>query len=285
MPLLEIMLAVAGIGCFGAASAYAYVCLTRQHPPERNGGGVQLLLLLGCAPLLAMLVLHGMNASRIPMFNSFNVLTAYGICLTFAAIFVLARRGKHGVLAILAPYVTVVLIAGLPYVGMRTGPVVAQDVPHTILLIHLLIAFASYALFSLASIIAIAYLIQDRNFKNRNFGVVFERLPPLETLDHMMFRLVGIAFLLLTVSLVMGVYLVHQSGNGRAWMTDPKILSTLATWILYAGLVHMRANAGRHGTRLAVITLIGLAFVLFSMFGVHLIANSLHSVVLLGGAQ
>ena len=283
MPLLEIILAIAGIGCFGAASAYSYVCLIRQHPPEQGSRGVPLLLALGCAPLLAILVLHGVNASHLPMFNSFNVLTAYGICLTFAAIFVLARRRTQGVLAILAPYVTIVLIAGLPSVGMRTGPV-AQEVPHTVLLVHLLIAFASYALFSLASIIAIAYLIQDRNFKNRNFGVVFERLPPLETLDHMMFQLVGIAFLLLTISLVMGVYLVHQSGNRLAWMTDPKILSTLATWILYAGLVHMRANAGRHGTRLAAITLIGLAFVLFSMFGVHLIAHSLHGVVLIGGA-
>ena len=99
----------------------------------------------------------------------------------------------------------------------------------------------------------------------------------------MMFRLVGFAFLLLTVSLVLGVYLVHESGSGRKWMTDPKIIATLVTWALYAVLVHMRANAGRHGMRLALVTLVGLVFVLFSMVGVHLFADSVHGFIRIGG--
>jgi ABC-type transport system involved in cytochrome c biogenesis permease subunit len=65
-------------------------------------------------------------------------------------------------------------------------------------------------------------------------------------------------------------------------MTDPKIIATLVTWALYAVLVHMRANAGRHGTRLALFTLLGLAFVLFSMVGVHLFAQSVHGFVQIG---
>ena len=281
MPLLESALAAAGIGFFGAASVCALSGLLRPHPAEKSDLGVPLLLALGCAPLLAVLVLHGANAGRVPLFTMFDALTVYGVFLTLSALCLLTRHRTQGLLAILAPYVTLLLIAGFPAVGMATGPV-PHEVPKAALLLHLLIAFAGYALFSLASILAFAYLVQDRNFKRRHFGVVFERLPALETLDHLMFRLVGYAFVLLTISLVLGVYLVHESGSGPEWIADPKVAATLVTWALYAMLVHMRANAGRHGTRLALITLAGLAFVLFSMVGVHLIAHSVHGFVQIG---
>lgn len=281
MLLLETTLAGAGIGFFCAASFWAVSSLVRQHPPERSELGVSLLLALGCAPLLAVLVLHGANAGRVPLFNTFDALTVYAVFLTLAALCLLTRRRTQGIFAILAPYVTLLLLAGFPTVGVTTGPVPHQ-VPGTVLLLHLLAAFTSYALFSLASVLALAYLIQDRNFKHRRFGVIFERLPALETLDHLMFRVVGYAFVLLTISLALGVYLVHESGNGPGWIADPKVVATLVTWALYAMLVHMRARAGRHGTRLALITLAGLAFVLFSMVGVHLIAHSVHGFVQIG---
>lgn len=282
MPLLETILAAAGIGCFGAASVTAWVCLLRPQPPGRGEGSVPLLLALGCAPLLAVLVMHGTRFGRVPLFNLFDALTVYGVCLTLAALCLLTRHRTHGVLAILAPFVTLLLLAGFPAIGVTTGSLPHQT-PKAVLWLHLSSAFAGYALFSLASLLAFAYLIQDRNFKHRRFGAVFEQLPALETLDHLMFRLVGWAFLLLTISLALGIVLVRESGSGPEWLADPKVVASLATWALYAALVHLRANAGRHGTRLALLTVAGLAFVLFSMVGVHWVAQSVHGFVQIGG--
>ena len=184
-------------------------------------------------------------------------------------------------MAILAPYVTLLLIAGFPAVSAETEPAPYQAVSAA-LYFHLLIVFAGYAFFSLASILACAYLVQDYNLKHRHFGVVFENFPALETLDHLMFRLIGAAFLLITISMVLGYYLVSQSGRMAEWLTDPKVIATMATWALCAVLVHMRASAGRHGTRVAIVTVAGLVLVLFSMVGVHLIAQSIHDFVRIG---
>jgi ABC-type transport system involved in cytochrome c biogenesis permease subunit len=281
--LLEASLAASGIGLFCVASVFSVACLLCRNPPGRGELGVSLLLALGCVPLVAVLLLRSANTGRVPLFSTFDALTVYGVFLTIAALCFLTRHRTQGVFAILSPYVTIILIAGFPAVGVETGPV-PHTVSNVVLLSHMIIAFAGYALFSLASILAFAYLIQNRNFKHRNFGVVFERLPALETLDDLMFRLVGFAFLLLTISLMLGVYLVHQSGSGAEWAADPKVVATFVTWALYAGLVHMRANAGRHGTRLALVTFIGLAFVLFSMIGVHMVAHSVHGFVQIGVA-
>lgn len=273
---LESLLAVTGIACFCAASALALSGLLRPHPPENLGQNITRLLIGGIVPLLAVIVMHGMRAGGLPLFSRFDALTTYGLCITVAYLFMRARRTR-GVAAFLVPYVTVVLIAGATTVHVKAGT--PPSVPGGWMVLHLCTAFAGYALFSLASILAVAYLVQDRNLKKRRFGLVFERLPALETLDHLMFRQVGFAFVLLTLSIVLGFFLVHLSGSGPEWIMDPKVISTLVTWVLYAVIVHMRASAGRHGTRVALVTALGLCLVLFTLIGVHLVSGSVHGFI------
>jgi ABC-type uncharacterized transport system permease subunit len=131
----------------------------------------------------------------------------------------------------------------------------------------------------------VAYLVQDYNMKQKKFGPVWERLPSLETLDHLMSRLVGMAFLLLTLSVVLGCGLVHRAGGGDRWITDPKVAAVAAVWILFAVLVHMRASADRHGRGVAILTVAGLAVVLFAFIGVHFVADSLHAFLSVRGGM
>lgn len=64
MPLLEVMLAVAGIGCFGAASVCALICLLRQHTSERGELCVPLLLAFVLFSMVgAHLVAHSVQGS------------------------------------------------------------------------------------------------------------------------------------------------------------------------------------------------------------------------------
>lgn len=74
--------------------------------------------------------------------------------------------------------------------------------------------------------------------------------------------------------------MVRLSAEAEKWITDPKVMATAATWIAYAILVHMRTRADRHGKKVALATIAGLFFVLFTFFGVHLIAESVHDFVL-----
>jgi len=150
--------------------------------------------------------------------------------------------------------------------------------------LHVGAAFVGYAMFTLSSLLAIAYLIQDHNLKRKTFGVTFDRLPALEVLDHLMHRHMRIAFLLLTASIAFGVRLVDLDGGGPEWIADPKVAATLATWLVYAMLLHVRGNVGRHGRKIAIATIIGLLFVLFTFVGVHVLVDSQHSFVLPGGA-
>jgi ABC-type transport system involved in cytochrome c biogenesis permease subunit len=268
-----------GIGLYGLASFWSVRSLTR--PVAMKPRPVVVSLAAGSIILLALLLMRGIAASRLPVFGRFESLTVYSLVVTAAFLFAASRYRMRALSALVVPYVTLLLVLGSTAVGQD----VRIDVPlDTFWLgLHVSSAFIGYALCTLAGVLGLAYVIQDNNLKRKRLGLLFERLPSLETLDHVMATQIGAAFIMLTLSVAFGARLVHLSGGGVEWLRDPKVLSTLATWGIYAVLMHMRTNADRHGKGMAVIALVGLLFVLFSFLGVHVVAESIHGFVVGGG--
>lgn len=270
---METILAIAGTLLYVIAAVVAVISLARAG--ERRESRAQLLLLGGTLLLLVLLVMRLTHVGGVPSFSLFDGLTSYVLALSGTYLLMNTLRRTRGISGLLFPFLVIILLCGLTSRGMKAGS--PPPIQGVWLVFHVFIGYMAYAVFSLACVNAAAYLIQDHNLKHKHFGPVWARLPSLETLDHVMSRLVGLAFLLFTVTIVLGCLLVHQSGMGDKWMTDPKVAAVAATWILFAVLVHMRANADRHGRGVAILTVVGLAFVLFSFVGVHLVADSVHS--------
>ena len=271
----ECIMAMLGLGCFVAAALQAMISLLGAKPRgERTS-----MLCLGVGWLLfaGILAIRAVKTASIPAFNSFEALTCYALALSAAYLVLMSVHPARGIGSLLIPYVCVVLASGLPSMHAKAGPPPA--IQNFWLGLHVVLAFSAYALLSLASVLAVAYLLQDRNLKQKHFGRTWARLPALETLDHRMGWLLGLGFLLLTGSILLGITQIWRNSGGSEWVTDPKVGATAVTWILFAVLVHMRASAGRHGRNMAVVTLAGLACLLFAFIGVHLVTSSVHSFV------
>ena len=268
-----------GIGLYGLASLWSIRDLVQ--PGRVRPRAAALALAMGTLLLLAVLLARGLAGGRMPVFGRFEALTVYSLVVTTAFLAAAGRRRMHALLALLAPYATVLLLVGAA--AARQEVRVAAELDPLWLGLHVGTAFAGYALCTLAGVLGLAYLIQDRNLKRKRLGVLFERLPSLESLDRTMATQIGAAFIMLTVSVGCGARLVHLHGDGPEWLRDPKVLSTLATWAIYAVLMHMRTNADRHGRGMAAIALLGLTFVLFSFLGIHVLASSLHDFAVTGG--
>lgn len=270
--LIETILATAGTVAYGLAALVVIASLIRDGTRrERLAVG---LLALGAVLVLAVLAIRLFHAGGVPSLTRFDALAGYALALSGAYMLLTAYRHTRGIAVILIPYATLVMMYGVG--ALRMEPGVPPPVQGPWLVFHVLSAYAAYGVFTLAGIHAAAYLVQDNNLKNKRFGRVWERLPSLETLDHLMSRLVGVAFLLFTVSIVLGFALVHRSGGGDEWFTDPKVAATVATWILFAVFVHMRASADRHGRGIALIAVAGLVCLLFAFIGVHWVASTVH---------
>ncbi|MGH9846908.1 MAG: cytochrome c biogenesis protein CcsA [Blastocatellia bacterium] len=102
------------------------------------------------------------------------------------------------------------------------------------------------------------------------------RMPSLEKLDSLTYKLVGVAFAGLAILLVTGAVWANESW-GRYWGWDSKETGALVAWLSYGGYLHSRMAHGWAGRRSAYFAVVGFLLVLFTYLGVSYLLVGLHS--------
>ena len=135
--------------------------------------------------------------------------------------------------------------------------------------VHVPANFIGYGSFSLAAMVASAYLLVDR-------GVLASRLPSLEVLDDVMYKAIAIGFAFFTIATILGAMWAAEAWGGY-WSWDPKETWALIVWLNYAAWLHLRMVKGLRGPVLAWWALVGLLVTTFAFLGVNMFLSGLHS--------
>lgn len=144
--------------------------------------------------------------------------------------------------------------------------------------IHTILAFLGDAAFAMAAGIGVMYLIQERYVKSKHLSGLFQKLPSLQSLDEINYRLISLGFPLLTLAIITGVIWANTAW-GTYWRWDPKEVWSLITWLIYALVLHLRLTVGWRGKKAAGLSIIGFILVIFTFFGVNLLLKGLHAFV------
>jgi ABC-type uncharacterized transport system permease subunit len=118
---------------------------------------------------------------------------------------------------------------------------------------HFIVATISVGLLSLAAMHAMLMSIQDRAL-HRQLAIVpnsrvahwLEDLPPLMTMESLLFNLLYVGFALLSLTVFSGL-LFSQTLFGRPLVFDHKTIFALVSWFLFAGLLLARWRVGLRG--------------------------------------
>ena len=140
---------------------------------------------------------------------------------------------------------------------------------------HVSLALLGYAAFVVAAVYAFLFLQLYRELKAGRFSTFYGKLPPLEVLERMMIGALSVGFVTLTGAVVTGAFWA-ESLYHDAWLRDPKILVTLATWVLYAAALLLRRLRRWQGRQTALASLAGLCAILFSLVAVNLFFTDFH---------
>lgn len=122
--------------------------------------------------------------------------------------------------------------------------------------LHFIIANVAYGLFAIAALHAVLMLFAERRL-HRLRGALerdgggwlagwLDALPPLLTLEKLLFRLIGAGFVLLTLTLVSGVLFSEQL-LGRPLTFDHKTVFAVLSWLMFGGLLTARRLSGWRG--------------------------------------
>ena len=199
------------------------------------------------------------------------------IIMLVVILFNLFYKAKY-ILIYITPIVAINLLIGFfaPHVYINIKSIFS-NFDQAILLTHIILILIGDSLFALAFIISLIYIFQERRIKikknlklfdkkNRPFDEVFYQGKGynLELLDSMNYQCLKIGFPLITVGIAMGIYLSNSLFKSFMIVKPIEIIS-LATWLIYAVLLHERVAKGLRGKKAAVFSIVGFLLIISSL--------------------
>ncbi|MEG7524652.1 MAG: cytochrome c biogenesis protein CcsA [Chromatiales bacterium] len=132
------------------------------------------------------------------------------------------------------------------------------------LTLHVLVSILAYSLFTLASVQALLLAIQDHHLHHRRPGGFIRALPPLQTMESLLFEMISVGFVLLTLALISGFIFLEDMFAQH--LAHKSILSIVA-WIVFGTLIWGRFRFGWRGQKAIIWTLSGFVVLMLAYFG------------------
>jgi cytochrome c-type biogenesis protein CcsB len=242
---------------------------------ERIGRLASAFMVLGFLLLLPGVIFRGFSANRVPWGNMYEFSITGALAFSAAYLFVLQKYKLRwlglpvslSVLLTLGTAVTLLYRPSVPLMPALKSPW---------LVIHVSAAIISGGVFLLANCIAATYLLLDRYEQKGIRPVWADKLPTLETLDNLSYRLVALVFPLWTFSVVAGA-IWAEAAWGRYWGWDPKETWSFITWLAYAAYLHARVTIGWRGRKAAWLCLLAGSTFLFNYIYVNVWGTGRHT--------
>lgn len=136
--------------------------------------------------------------------------------------------------------------------------------------IHMLMAFAAYGLFTVASLHAVLIALAEKHLRQPVPPPMVAGLPPLLTLEKLLFRMVELGFLILTLTLISGTFF-SEDIYGQAFRLTHMTVFGIASWLIFAALLFGRRFYGWRGRTAIYWTLAGFVVLLLSYVGVKFV--------------
>lgn len=182
--------------------------------------------------------------------------------VTVATYWFLSLRHPLGVLRPLVLMLAFVL-ALAPLVLGGDKPVSYSNLPA--FRIHLVVSLTAWSLFALSALHAVLINMMERRLHEHHFSRLGQ-WPSLVSMDTMLFRMVWAAFLLLTATLLSGMFFSEEL-FGKPLVLTHKLVFSFIAWLIYAGMLLSHQIWGLRGRRAARWALAGFLMLLVAYVG------------------
>jgi len=168
----------------------------------------------------------------------------------------------EGLQVLIAGAAALLVWSPLAFPSMR--PLTHTDLPAFRL--HLVISLLSYSLFTIASLQALMMALLERRLRRGRVPLFLQSLPPLLTMERLLFRIIAMGFLLLTLTLGSGM-LFSEELFGQPLKFTHKVVFGILAWCIFAALLTGRQIYGWRGPLALRWTLAGFLALVLAYIG------------------
>lgn len=138
--------------------------------------------------------------------------------------------------------------------------------------LHVLLSLLSAGLLTLAAVQASALAVQERLLHRHRAVPASSRLPPLQTMERVLFQLIAVGFGLLSLTLLSGLWFVHD------WLAQHlahKTVLSITAWWIFGILLWGRWRHGWRGATAIRWALAGYATLILAYFGSRIVLEQI----------
>jgi ABC-type uncharacterized transport system permease subunit len=263
--MASILLHLVAATLYGTLAVISWRSRQRDSSLSRPAGGLNPWQHAG---LLAALLAHGLALggelfAGPTMYFGFSIAVSTILWLAIAFYWIESFYAQmEGLQMLVLPVAAVAVLLPLVFPGEH----VLANVGSGQFRAHFLIAMLAYSLFTLAAVHAALMAIVERSLHRGRLTPLLAGLPPLLTMETLLFQLIHIAFVLLTLTLATGM-LFSESLFGKAVTFNHKTDFAIASWVIFAILLAGRHFAGWRGRTALRWTLSGFGVLVLAYVG------------------
>lgn len=168
----------------------------------------------------------------------------------------------EGLQTLVAPVAAVAVLLPLAFPSLR--PLANTEFPA--FKAHISIAMLAYSLLTIAALHALLMAVVERRLHHPSMPSVLTNMPPLLTMETLLFRVIWIGFILLTLTLISGI-VFSEEVFGQPLKFTHKTLFGIISWCVFAALLAGRQLYGWRGRIAIRWTLSGFIILLLAYLG------------------
>ena len=167
--------------------------------------------------------------------------------------------------------VSSLFLAGYPIAALTIIMALIHHIPSRVvpdqsygMLSHIALSITAYSLFTLAAIQAVLLHLQNRELKQHHNSALVRNLPPLQTMESLLFEMVWAGVVLLVLAIVTGSVFIEDL---FAQDLAHKTLFSLLSLLVFVALLIGRYARGWRGVTASHWTLAGCALLMIAFYG------------------
>lgn len=256
-PLLLVTLCVSAL--------YGWVAWRlRRTPPAASVRWLLPLALLAHGALIYQSML-GQGDIRLGFGNSLSTI----LWLTALAYWLTSQGAP---LARLQSWVSGLAAVSVLVMAFFTASHAIPDSQALALRMHLVVSFLAYGLLAVAALHAVLMTMLEKQLHRG--ALMQDGAPPLLTLEAMLFRTIGVGFVLLTLAVFSGVFFSEEL-FGTPLRFSHKTVFAILSWLVFGGLLVGRHFRGWRGRTALVWTITGFTLLLLAYLGTQFVMEVL----------
>lgn len=224
----------------------------------------QIAMFISVSLNIVNFILRWVRLNEFPSNTLFDVLNLAMLFLGVGYLIMFAKYRRPFILLFVLPFIIISGIGGFisENITYHTKPLSKFWI-----YIHLPLTIGGTAFFLIAALAGIIYFLQERQLKNKNFGLIFKNFPPLEIINSINIFALYTGFVLFSGGVISGLIWKILEWNGTLIQTS-KLIFSFITWIVFAIIIIIKKTKGLTPKKTATLGILGILLILLTYHGV-----------------